>query len=90
MSEQTRVHIRPNVFAREFDGEIVVVDLEHGHYFGLNAVGARAWLAFASGQSVGQVASSLLSEYEVDRATLVDDLSRLVRELADHGLVVLE
>jgi len=89
VNEQTRVRVADNVFAREFDGEMVLVDLERGDYFGLNEVGARAWSKLVMGLSVGEIASSLVADYEVDRSALVVDLNHLIDALVERGLVVL-
>ena len=39
----------PDVVHEEFDGEIVVLNLQSGQYFGLNEPGAALWMAIQSG-----------------------------------------
>jgi hypothetical protein len=41
--------VGPDVVHEEFDGEIVVLNLQTGQYFGLNEAGATLWMAIESG-----------------------------------------
>ena len=50
-----RVVVGPNVHARHFDGEMVVLDLDWGDYFGLNEVGMRMWSELAVGRTPAEV-----------------------------------
>jgi hypothetical protein len=79
--------VRPSVLAREVGGEMVLLDVDLGTYYGLNEVGTRAWSLLAEGASVGELEERLLVEFEVDRATLAADLHGLLRDLAEHGLI---
>ena len=45
----------PDVVHEEFDGEIVVLNLQSGQYFGLNATGADLWMAVEGGQDPAEV-----------------------------------
>jgi hypothetical protein len=40
----------PDVVHEEFDGEIVVLNLQTGQYFGLNEAGAILWMSVESGR----------------------------------------
>jgi hypothetical protein len=86
----SRVRLVSDVFARQFDDEIVLVDLRRGDYFGLDAVGARVWAGLVTGQTLREVAQAMVVEYAVDATTLQADLTRLVEELVSRGLVIVE
>jgi hypothetical protein len=83
-----RARTAEHVFAREFDGEIVLLDLERGEYYGLDALGARLWRGLGAGQTPRQVAEEAAPEYDVELDTLVHDLVRLARDLEARGLVI--
>lgn len=85
-----RVRVPAHVFARDFDGELVIVDLECGDYFGLDEIGARAWQGLSAGQSLGQIADALVEEYDAERDRVLADLESLVRDLVARKLVVVE
>jgi hypothetical protein len=76
-----------DVAFREIDREAVLLDLAHGTYFGLNAVGTRAWLLLVEGRSLGDVHAQLVAEYDVSPATLEGDLLTWASTLRDKGLI---
>jgi hypothetical protein len=83
-----RTKVPEHVHAREFDGELVVVDLERGEYFGLDPIGTRLWRGLEDGSTPAKVAQALVGEYEVEYGQLLNDLVGLANELVDRGLLV--
>jgi len=69
------------------DGDMVILNLKDGVYFGLNAVGARIWSLIQNPITVREILDILLAEYDVDRRQCQSDLLQLLRDLAKHGLV---
>ncbi len=80
------VTINPDVAFRELDGELVILNLETGTYFGLDEVGARAWRLIGDHGSLGDVFEALRSEYQVAPPVLEHDLLELVDQLCAKGL----
>ncbi len=77
-----------DVLAKEVGGEIVLLSLSTGTYFGLSDVGMRAWQLLAEGnRSVGGLCQGLLAEFEVDIATLERDILALCADLKANGLI---
>lgn len=84
----SRVSPRSHVFSREFDGEIVLLDLDAGVYYGLDAIATRVWKGSCDGgKTLEQVASDMVADFEVDNATLMKDLVALATEWVAKGLV---
>jgi len=79
--------IGADVVFRELEGEIVILNLEKGEYFGVDDVGTRVWTLLAEGRSLREVADIMVSEYDVPRETVAADLLRLAGELISHGLI---
>jgi hypothetical protein len=88
LGADARAAVSPGTLFRELDGEAVLLNLERGHYYGLDEVGARILSLLVDGQSLQQVHSALLAEYEVPSDPLWEDIVRLVGELQAEGLVV--
>jgi hypothetical protein len=88
VQDNDRMNVPSHVYAREFDGETVLLDLSKGDYFGLDELGARLWRGLAEGRSTREVAEEVAPEYEVDFARLLADLTDLATELASRGLLV--
>ncbi|MCG3267384.1 PqqD family peptide modification chaperone [Yoonia sp. I 8.24] len=49
--------VGPDVVHEEFDGEIVVLNLQTGQYFGLNEAGAALWMAVETGHDPVEVST---------------------------------
>ena len=79
--------IPATVLARQLTGETVILDLDRGTYFGLNAVGTRIWELLEQGQTLRRICDGLAEEYEVAPAHLEHDVLALVAELLARGLV---
>jgi len=80
------VTINPEIAYRELDGEVVILNLETGIYFGLDAVGARTWKLIEDHGALGAVHATLHSEYDVPPSVLERDLLELVDQLCAKGL----
>ena len=68
--------------------EGVILHLKDGVYYGLDPVGARIWGLIQQPKLVSEVRDAIVQEYEVESARCEQDLLRLLREMADRGLVV--
>lgn len=82
---------RPDsVHTRVFDGELVVLDLEGGEYFALDAIGTELWNGLESGKSVEEIASSIVRDYDVTLDRALADLAALCDELVTRRLLIHE
>ena len=76
------------VLSRVLDGEAVLLDTDGGAYFGLNAVGTRAWeLIGPSGTTDDALVTALLAEFDVTRDVLAKDVADLLAGLQKRGLI---
>lgn len=80
--------VHPSVICRELSGETVLLNLESGVYYGLDAVGTRIWQLLQQGKTIDGVCDVMLEEYDVTPDVLRDDVSRLVSELRERGIVL--
>lgn len=80
--------VPPHVFVREFDGELVLLDLEGGDYFGLSELGLLLWNGLAKGKTPRQVAVEAAPNYDVDLPKITADFARLAEELVAKGLLL--
>ena len=87
---ETMVRRGGRVIAQRASGALVLLNVESGQYYALNAVGARLWELCGEPQSVKAVAAALSQEYEAPLETIRADLVELLEELAGEKLVALE
>ena len=81
------IEVMKDVFAQSVQGKIVLLSMQTSHYYGLDEVGTRAWQLIAAGSDPRQLVKQLLAEFDVDEATLQNDLARLIEDLAAAGLI---
>jgi hypothetical protein len=74
--------------ARDVDGELVILDIPSGRFFGLNDVGKVIWDRLAEDSSFEQLIDAVASNYEIDRDQATDDVTDLIAQLVDAGLVL--
>jgi hypothetical protein len=79
--------IPEEVVFRELDGEAVILNLDTGIYFGLDAVGTRIWRLIEERKSLRMVLDTLVDEYEAPPDRLQRDLLEFVERLTGKGLL---
>lgn len=80
--------VADHVVFRELDGEGVILDLQRGTYFGLDAVGTQIWQGIDRQDSIEAIVAAIVDGYDVDRLTADQDVRRLVAQLVDRGLLL--
>lgn len=87
---QSSVKVGDGVLFQELQGEAVLLNLNSGIYFGLDAVGTRMWQLIVEHEQLAPVVRSMVAEYEVSEAQSAADLIDLVARLRDQGLVTVK
>ena len=87
LTERSRVVASRDQVSCDLAGEAALLNLKSGVYFGLNQVGARIWHALQEPTSLAEIRAAILREYEVEPEELDADLSELLSDLAQHGLI---
>ncbi len=87
---ESRVVATHDQVSSRVDEDEVILSLREGAYYGLDAVGARAWRLIQEPRSVGEVCDAIAREYEVAPDRCRRDVIALLGRLADSGLVEIE
>ncbi len=69
------------------DGNMVMMDVEHGAYYGLGSVGTRIWELLEGPVSAQQIIQALCSEFEVDETTCKADVEKFIGDMEEKGMV---
>jgi hypothetical protein len=78
------------VVAAELDQEAVLLNVETGLYFGLDAVGAEVWKLLEQGATEHEIMEHLLAEFDVEPSQLRADMREFLDQLLSHGLILSE
>ena len=87
LSMDSNVVVAKDQMSSNLGGEIAVLGLKTGKYYGLDAVGARIWELIQEPRTIEEVRDVLLSEYQVEPGRCERDLLALLQKLADEGLI---
>lgn len=71
----------------DMDGEVVMMNLDKGKYYGLNSVGSHIWELIDQPISVEDVITTLLSEYEIDRVSCEETVLQFLNGLYEEELI---
>ncbi len=68
-------------------GDVVILGMRDGIYYGLNQVGVRIWELVRSPRRIDDLITLLTSEFDIDAASCERDTIALLGDLAERGLV---
>ena len=82
-----RVEAPKHVRVCVLEQESVLLNLQAEFYFGLDEIGTRFWQVLATSSSVETAYQQLLTEFDVPEERLRNDVSKLIENLLDKGLL---
>lgn len=95
MNSSTKIDLNSDISvsssqaSSELLGEVVILELESGVYYGLNETGSLIWNLLQSGKSLVEIQELILSEYDIEPEQCTQYILKLVKKLAAKGLVKL-
>lgn len=87
MNKLQRYDIPDHVLFQKLENETVLLNLEDGHYYGLDGLGTRVWQMLKEGNSLGECLAWILENYEVSPEQAEKDLDALIRHMTEKGLI---
>jgi len=84
---KARVRMRKDVLIQNIEGESILLNLATENYFVLDQVGTSIVNTLDESDSVAAAIRKLLEIYEVEEAKLKEDISQLVNECEEAGLL---
>jgi hypothetical protein len=85
--DSTIISRSPSVLTAEVDGEVVMMSIEQGQYFGLDDIGSDIWKRIEPPCSFAALIDGLAVDYEADRATILTDVHSLLLRMAEQDVV---
>jgi hypothetical protein len=87
LSFSDRVEVPNYVLVRILEKESVLLNLEAEIYYGLDETGTRMWQVVTTAPSIDNAYLNLLAEFDVEAELLRQNLSDLLGQLVDNGLL---
>jgi hypothetical protein len=82
-----RVEVPKHVLVCSLEKESVLLNLDAEIYYGLGETGTRMWQVVTVAQSIENAYEELLTEFDVEAELLRQNLSELLGQLVDKGLL---
>jgi hypothetical protein len=82
-----KASVPEHVVYRDFVSETVVLNLETGHYHGVNRTGGAILAALERAETVGAAARALADEYGRALAEVERDVCAFCADLLERGLI---
>lgn len=76
-----------DLMAVPMDGDLVMMSISQGTYYGINPVGGRIWSLLEQPASVASLCNTIVSEFEVSKEQCQQDVLQFVEQLLKAGVV---
>jgi hypothetical protein len=76
------------ILAKEFDGELTLINLDTGVYFAAGGATLDIWQALTSGRALGETAQDLARRFKIAESDASGHVTRIVGMLVGYGLLV--
>lgn len=73
--------------AADMDGDLVMLSIETGAYYGLTGIAPQIWRTLESPHTVDELITNLLQQYEVSEDVLRADVKVFLSEMKENGLI---
>ena len=87
INADTMVSQSGNVLATEVDGEMVLVGIESGRYFGFDAIGTAIWKRIEQPCRVDALYAALVAEFDGDPALIEHETQTFLAQLLERDLI---
>lgn len=77
----------PDLLSVEMDGDLVMMSIETGNYFGVSGIGPTVWEFLEDPRRFDDIVAEICDNFEVERETASADLRVFVASLAENGMV---
>lgn len=77
----------PDLIAADIDGDVVMMGIEQGEYYGITGVGSRVWELLAAPITIENIAQVISTEYDTEEAACLADMKKFIDELIELDLV---
>lgn len=82
-----RVLRAPGHLQEEIEGQVVLLSVEAGNYYGLDEIGSEIWRALEKETTVAALCETLAAGYDAPAEVVQLDVAAFLDHLARHGLI---
>jgi hypothetical protein len=87
LEPQMQVRRIGDVLDVDMDGELVMMNIEQGRYFGLNQTGTRIWALLDQPVVISDLCNTLMAAFSVDQKQCEQEVLAYLENLLTRGLL---
>lgn len=84
------VQARADILTSEINGELVMMDMENGQYYTLDAIGCTVWRALTTPCQVAELCRQLGEQYDAPAAIIEKDMVELLERMLAKRMIALQ
>jgi len=88
LTEGSIVSCDGEVVSCDLAGGAALLDLRTGTYFSINSVGAFVWEMLRNPIAVSEIQKAVVAHYDVEKEKCFEDVSKLLKDMSEAGLIV--
>lgn len=77
----------PEIVHSDMDGETVMMSIEQGEYYGIDAIGAQIWNMLEEEKSIEDICASLCEKYDVEASVCQRDVIRFLENMHEQKII---
>ncbi|OIO66555.1 MAG: PqqD family protein [Zetaproteobacteria bacterium CG_4_9_14_3_um_filter_49_83] len=78
----------PEMVFSDMDGEIVMMSIERGEYYGMDAIGSEIWNMLDEEISVADICSGLCKRFDVEESICRQDVLAFLEQMAERNIIL--
>jgi len=86
----TKIRRNDELIAASVDGELVMLSVDRGQYFGVSGVGTRIWQWLEEPASPDELVERVCAEFDVDEETCRTEVNEFLAKMLSLELVALQ
>ena len=87
ISPKDIIQRRQSLVIQEIDGDVVILNLDSGEYYGLAEVGVEIWKRIEQPQNVQSLIDSLIADFEGDAEVIQADVLEFLNNMQEEGII---
>lgn len=88
LSARSRIFRSPQILCQEMDGEAVMMSIDNGEYYHLDAIGTEIWKLIGEPVEVEALCRELSQRYDAGIDEISRDVLALAEQLAAKDLII--
>jgi hypothetical protein len=81
------ITINPEILSTELEGQVVMMHIDSGAYYNLDAIGSAIWQKLQSPIQIATLCQELKAEYRDPNNLIEQDVLRLLTQFAERNLI---